>query len=210
MSTTVALKAAARPRVGKGAARAVRREGRVPAVIYGGKKPPEAISIAYNETLKLLHSGHFMTTVFEIDVGGKKTRALPRDFQLDPVKDLPVHVDFLRVSADSRITVAIPVVFLNQETCPGVRRGGVLNIVRHEVEVEAPADAIPDTIEVDLASADLGDTIHISAVTLPDGVVPTITDRDFTIATIAAPAGLKEDTGDEEVEGDEDTGSEEE
>ncbi len=206
MSTTVALKAAARPRVGKGAARAVRRQGLVPAVIYGGKKPAEAISISYNETLKLLNSGHFLTTVFEIDVDGKKTRALPRDFQVDPVKDLPMHVDFLRVSADSRIAVAVPVTFLNQETAPGIRRGGVLNIVRHEVEVEAPADAIPDAIEVDLAEADLGDTIHISAVSLPDGVVPTITDRDFTIATIAAPAGLKEDTdeGDEEAEATED------
>ena len=206
MSATVALKATPRPRVGKGAARAVRREGLVPAVIYGDKKPPEPIALQFNEILKLVYSGTFMTNVLEIEVDGKTSRVIPRDYQLDPIKDMPVHVDFLRITADSRITVAIPVNFLNQETCPGIRHGGVLNVVRHEIEVEAPATAIPDAIDVDLAEADIGDSIHISAVTLPDGVVPTITDRDFTIATIAAPAGLKDDEDGEGEDGETEAG----
>jgi large subunit ribosomal protein L25 len=198
MTATVSLKAAARERVGKGAARAERRAGRIPAVIYGGKEPATPITLDRQEISLRVRSGHFLTTVFEIEVDGATVRALPRDVQTDPVKDFPVHVDFLRLTAGSKISVNIPMVFLNEEECPGIRRGGVLNVVRYEVEVMAPGDAIPDHFEADLTGLDIGDSIHISALALPDGVTPTITDRDFTIATIAAPAGLKSEEGEEE------------
>ncbi len=198
MTATVSLTATARPRVGKGAARAERRAGRIPAVIYGGKEPAVPISLEARDLTRRVHSASFMTTIFEIDLEGSKTRVLPRDLQLDPVKDFPVHVDFLRLTAGSSISVAVPVNFLNEEACPGIRRGGVLNIVRHEIEVMAPADAIPDHIDADLTGLDLGDSLHISAVKLPANVTPTITDRDFTIATIAAPAGLRSEGSQEE------------
>lgn len=203
MTATVSLTATARPRVGKGAARAERRAGRIPAVIYGGKEPAVPISVEARDLTHRVHSASFMTTIFEIDVEGAKTRVLPRDLQLDPVKDFPVHVDFLRLTAGSSISVAVPVNFLNEEDCPGLRRGGVLNVVRHEIEVMAPADAIPDHIDADLTGLDLGDSLHISAVKLPANVTPTITDRDFTIATIAAPAGLRSEGSQEEGEGEE-------
>ena len=198
MSGTVELKAEMREKVGKGAARATRRAGLVPAVIYGDKKDPRAISLTIRDVEKQLESGHFMNTVYEINVGGEKARVIPRDYQLHPVKDVPMHIDFLRVSKGARVEVAIPVIFANEEDSPGLRRGGVLNIVRHEIEVSAPADALPTEIEIDLTGLDLGDSLHISAVSLPKGVEPTITDRDFTIATIAAPAGLKSEEGEEE------------
>ena len=198
MSGTVELKAEMREKVGKGAARATRRAGLVPAVIYGDKKDPRAISLTIRDVEKQLESGHFMNTVYEINVGGEKARVIPRDYQLHPVKDVPLHIDFLRVAKGSSIVVAVPVVFANEEASPGLKRGGVLNIVRHEIEVSAPADALPTEIEIDLTGLDLGDSLHISAVSLPKGVEPTITDRDFTIATIAAPAGLKSEEGEEE------------
>ena len=179
------IEATARPRAGKGAARAVRREGKVPAVIYGDKKPPETIALDANELKKIYQSGGFLSTVYEITVDGAKQRVLPRDLQLDPVKDYIVHVDFLRIGRGASVTVEVAVEFINDETCPGLKRGGVLNIVRHAVELQCPADAIPDHLIVDLASFDIGDSINISAVTLPANVTPTITDRDFTIATIA-------------------------
>ncbi len=191
MNATVSLKATARERVGKGAARAERRAGRIPAVIYGGKEPATPITLDHKEIALKVRSGHFLTTVFEIDVDGKSIRALPRDVQLDPVKDFPVHVDFLRLTKGASIAVEIPVVFENEENSPGIKRGGVLNIVRHEIEVNAPVDAIPDQIVADLTGLDVGDSLHISAIKLPDGVTPTITDRDFTVATVAAPAALK-------------------
>ncbi|MCT8971941.1 50S ribosomal protein L25/general stress protein Ctc [Microbaculum marinisediminis] len=191
MSATVSLKAAARERVGKGAARAERRAGRIPAVIYGGKESATPITLDHKEIALKIKGGHFLTTVFEIDVDGKKVRALPRDFQLDPVKDFPVHVDFLRLTKGATIAVEIPVNFVNEEESPGIKRGGVLNVVRHEIEVNAPADAIPDEIVADLTGLDIGDSLHISAIALPEGVTPTITDRDFTVATVAAPAALK-------------------
>ena len=203
MSETVELKAVARDKVGKGAARAARREGLVPAVIYGDKKPPAPIALPIREVERQLNSGHFFTTIYEIDVDGQKTRALPRDVAVHPVKDRPLHIDFLRLAKGASITVAVPVNFLNQETCPGIKQGGVLNVVRHEVELDVPADKIPDAIDLDLATAELGDSLHISAVSLPEGATPTITDRDFTIATIAAPAGLKSDEAD--AEGEEET-----
>ena len=192
MTEVITLKAAARDRVGKGAARAARRAGLIPAVIYGGKQPAKPITLSFHEMDLRIHKGHFLTSIFEIDVDGETTRVIPRDYQLDPVRDMPVHIDFLRVSADTEVTVEVPVHFENEEASPGIKRGGVLNVVRYHVEVHCPADAIPEAFTVDLTGTDIGDSIHISAVALPAGVTPTISDRDFTIATIAAPAGLKE------------------
>ncbi|SON57069.1 General stress protein CTC [Hartmannibacter diazotrophicus] len=200
MAQTYELSASVRERVGKGAARALRREGLIPAVIYGDKQPALSIAINAKDATLRLHGGGFLTHTALIEVGGEKINVIARDYQLDPVKDTLVHVDFLRVSASSKITVDVPVHFLNQETCPGIKRGGVLNIVRHEVEMEVSANAIPEFIELDLAGADVGDSLHISAVKLPKGAKPTITDRDFTIATIAAPAGLKSEENKAEAE----------
>ncbi|KXF76727.1 50S ribosomal protein L25 [Paramesorhizobium deserti] len=191
MSEQYELKAEARERVGKGSARELRRNGKVPAVIYGDKQPPLSIALSYKEIYYKIHGGGFKTTVATIDVDGKKIQVLPKDYQLDPVRDFPMHVDFLRVSEKSVVQVNIPVHFINEEAAPGIKRGGVLNIVRHDIEANVPANAIPDFIEIDLTGHQLGDSIHISAVKLPQGVTPVIQDRDFTIATIAAPAGLK-------------------
>lgn len=200
MAEAYEIAATVRDRVGKGAARALRRERKIPAVIYGDKKPPVPIAIDYKEMSQRLHAGGFLTTVATVNVDGEKTRVIPRDYQLDPVRDFLMHVDFLRIAKGAKLTLEIPVNFLNEEECDGLRRGGVLNVVRHVIEIECPADAIPDGIEVDLTGLDIGDSVHISAVKLPEGSHPTITDRDFTIATIAAPALLVEPT-DEEEEG---------
>lgn len=197
MSQTYELKAETRDTVGKGSARALRRNGKVPAVIYGDKQAPLSIALSYKDVYYKIHGGGFMTTIATIDVDGQKIQVLPKAYQLDPVRDFPIHVDFLRVSKNTTVTVQIPVRFINEEQSTGIKRGGVLNIVRHEIEAHVPANKIPDFIEVDLAGTDLGDSIHISAVKLPEGVQPTITDRDFTIATIAAPAGLKSEEGEE-------------
>ncbi len=199
------LEAEARDRVGKGSARALRRSGKIPAVIYGDNKPPLAISLPYKEVHLKLQGGGFMTTLATIKVGGEKIQVLPRDYQLDPVRDFTMHVDFLRISKNSVVTVNIPVHFVNEEASPGLERGGVLNIVRHEVEFSVPATAIPDYITADLTGLDIGDGVHISSIELPEGITPTITDRDFTIATIAAPAALKSDEEEaEEAEAEED------
>ncbi len=200
MATSYELKAAARERVGKGAARTLRREGLLPAVIYGDKKAALPITIPVKETTLTLHKGGFLTHLGTIDVDGEKHQVIAKDYQLHPVRDELLHVDFLRVSKNAVLTIEVPVHFLNEETCPGIKRGGVLNIVRHTVEMTVPATAIPEALELDLAEAKLGDSLHISAVKLPEGCHPTITDRDFTIATIAAPAGLKEADEDEEAE----------
>jgi large subunit ribosomal protein L25 len=191
MSKSYELKAELRNRVGKGSAREDRRNGRVPAVIYGDKQTPISISVDYKELFYKIHGGGFLHTVATIEVDGQKIRVLPKAYQLDPVKDFPTHVDFLRVSANSRIKVSIPVHFLNQETSVGLKRGGILNIVRHEIEFMCPVDAIPDFIEVDMASVDVGHSVHISAVKLPEGLKPVI-ERDFTIVTIASPGGALE------------------
>jgi large subunit ribosomal protein L25 len=193
MGATYELAATLRDKVGKGAARAVRRSGQVPAVIYGGKQDPVSISLNDREIYYKIHGGGFFTTVAILTVGSDKVRVIPRDYQLDPVSDRPVHVDFLRVSEGQRITVEVPVQFLNESTAPGIKRGGVLNVVRHRIEVTCPVDAIPEKIVADLAGLDINDSLHISHVPLPEGVKPTITDRDFTVATIAAPAGVKEE-----------------
>ena len=193
MASVKQLQAVARDRVGKGAARAVRRQGRVPAVIYGAGAAPTPIALDFNEARRLIFAGHFLTTVFEIEVDGQKTRAIPRDYQLDPVKDLPVHVDFLRLAEGQKIRVEVPVHFINQEASPGLKRGGTLNIVRHTIELLVPVEAIPDALDADLTGFDIGDSLHISAITLPEGAKPTISERDFTVATIVAPSGLKEE-----------------
>lgn len=179
------IKASARPRSGTGGARAVRREGRVPAVIYGDGNEPQTVSVEFTELAKLIGRGKFLSTVFDIDIDGKKSRVIPREVQVDPVKDLPVHVDFQRVGASGKIRVNVPVKFINEALSPGLKRGGVLNVVRHDVEVICPADAIPAVFEFNLEGLEIGRSIHISAVKMPEGVRPTITNRDFTVATIA-------------------------
>ena len=199
MSDTIALPAEARERVGKGAARAVRRAGRVPAVIYGDRKDPLTISLDPRDVDRELHKPGFFATLFDVEVSGKKHRVLPRDVQLDPVSDRTIHVDFLRVAQDTEVTVNVPVNFVNDEESPGLKRGGVLNIVRHEIEFTCRADAIPQQIELDLTGLEIGDSVHISMVKLPDGVTPTITDRDFTIATVAAPSAVKAEAAEEQA-----------
>jgi large subunit ribosomal protein L25 len=187
------LKATARARAGKGAARQARREGLVPAVIYGDGKPPETIALDYVELWKQVLKGHFTSTVFEIALEGKKHRVIPRDLQVDPIKDLPIHVDFLRIGKDGLIRVAVPVRFVNDALSPGLKRGGVLNIVRHDIEVTCPYDKIPAFFEVDLTGLEIGRSVHISAIRLPEGVTPTIRDRDFTVATIAGAVKQEEE-----------------
>lgn len=182
--------------VGKGAARQTRREGFVPGVIYGGGEAPIAIKVNYNRLLTLLNRGKFLSTLHSLDVNGKAVRVVCRNVQRDVVKDLPTHVDFLRLARGQKINLSIPVVFLNQETSRGIKRGGNLVIVRPEVELVVPADNIPDHIEVDLAERQIGDVIHISDFVLPKGVRPTITDRDFVVANISAPSVLLDDVDD--------------
>jgi large subunit ribosomal protein L25 len=179
------IKAEPRARGGTGGARAIRREDKVPGVVYGDGREPENISVNGRELNIIIGRGKFLSTVFELDVGGKKSRVIPREVQLDPVKDWPIHVDFQRVGAGARIRVNVPVRFINEGLSPGLKRGGVLNIVRHEVEVTCPADAIPDFFEFNLEGLEIGRSVHISATKLPDGVKPTILNRDFTVATIA-------------------------
>jgi len=198
MSDIVELPAQSRERAGKGPARATRRTGHVPGVIYGAKKDPNLIAVEERLLTKLLHQGGFFSTLFDVKVNGKAERVLARDVQFDPVSDKPVHIDFLRVSAATSVHVEVSVHFINEDKCPGIKGGGVLNVVRHEVELTCRADAIPQHIEVDLAGLDIGDGVHISMVKLPEGVHPTITDRDFTIATIAAPTVVREETAAEQ------------
>ena len=199
MSDVLTLAAEARDRAGKGASRAMRREGRVPAVIYGNKETAVSIHVEEKRLVKLLQTGHFMNSVVEIEIDGKSYHTLPRDVQFHPVNDRPIHVDFLRVTDETLITVNVPVRFENEAASPGLKRGGVLNVVRHEVELKCPAGAVPHDIEVDVTGFDVGDSIHVSVVKLPKGV-STVIDRDFTIATIVAPSGLKSQEGEAEGE----------
>lgn len=185
MSEIIEIKATARPRAGKGAARQARREGNVPAVIYGDGQPAEIIAIDGNDLWKQFIKGHFTSSVFDIAVGTNKIRVIPRDVQVDPVKDHPIHVDFLRIGKDGVIRVSVPVRFTNHTLSPGLKRGGVLNIVRHDVEIYCPYDRIPAFFEINLEGLEIGRSIHISAVSMPDGVRPVIANRDFTVATIA-------------------------
>ncbi|MGO9135527.1 MAG: 50S ribosomal protein L25/general stress protein Ctc [Methylovirgula sp.] len=192
MAEAKTLAATVRSGTGKGASRSVRREGRIPAVIYGGGDPAETIALDYRDLNKLIYAGHFLTTIFEIDVAGSKQRVIPRDYQLDPIKDQPLHIDFLRLKPGTTLRVEVPVHFINQDICPGLKKGGSLNIVRHVIEMKVPAEAIPEGITVDLSKLDVAESLHISAVTLPEGCKPTITDRDFTIATLVPPIAVAE------------------
>lgn len=179
-----------RPRTasGKGATRALRREGRLPAVVYGGKGKSDSLSLDYRSVRKRYLTGTFLSTPLQLSIGGELLRVIPKQVQLHPVRDDLLHVDFLRLDAGAVIAVEVPVQFHGEENSPGLRRGGVLNVVRHSVELNCPADAIPEFIKVELAGTDIGDSIHISAVRLPENVTPVITGRDFTIAGIVAPA----------------------
>ncbi|MET3711001.1 large subunit ribosomal protein L25 [Sphingomonas trueperi] len=196
MSDTLTLSAETRDRAGKGASRALRREGRVPAVIYGNKQDPASIHVNERELQKLLNTGHFFNSV--IMVNGERT--LAKDVAFDVVTDRPLHVDFLRISEHATVTVEVPIVFVDEELAPGLKRGGVLNVVRHELELVVDAAEIPDQIEISVKGLEVGDSLHISAVTLPKGATPAITDRDFTIATVVAPSALKSSEGEAEAE----------
>jgi large subunit ribosomal protein L25 len=187
MSDQLTLSAETRERAGKGASRAMRREGRVPAVIYGEKKEPVTIHVEEKALMKMLNTGHFMNSIVMIDIGGKPNRTLPKDVHFHPVSDRPLHVDFLRIGEHSQVKVNVPVRFINDEESPGLTKGGVLNTVRHELELVCDAAKIPDDIVIDLTGLEIGDSIHISAVPLPEGSASAIDDRDFTIATIAPP-----------------------
>ena len=195
MAEAIELKAWARARSGKGGARSTRREGRIPGILYGDNKEPETIAVDYRAINQQLHTGHFQSTVFTLNVDGTKMRVIPRDVQLDPIRDFPIHVDFLRLSKDALVTVEVPVRFLNELASPGLKRGGVLNIVRHEIQVRCPSDAIPDHFEVDLTGLEIGDSVHITAIVLPEGVRPTTTERDFTVATIVGRSAEEAPTG---------------
>ena len=201
MADITVMAATMREKVGKGSARASRREGRVPASIYGDGKPPLSITLERKQLVKDMDTGTFFTTIYDVQVDGQGNRVLPRDVQLHPVSDVPEHVDFLRIGANTTVTVEVPVEFINEDNCPGLRAGGVLNVVRYAVEVLCRPDLMPNSIVVDLAEAEMGDSLHISAVQLPDGVTTTITDRDFTIATIAAPTTVVDELDEEEEAG---------
>lgn len=206
MAQSHPLNAEIRDGAGKGAARAVRRTGRVPAVIYGNKQEPVLISLDPVDLMKETHQSGFFSHVYEIAVGGETYKVLARDMQMHPVTDQPIHVDFMRFSAKTRLAVEVLVEFINEETCPGLNAGGVLNVVRHEVELRCSPDNIPESLIADLSGFDIGDSLHISAVTLPEGVELVINDRDFTIATIAAPTVYTEsaDSDDEDEAAEED------
>ena len=197
MSEQLILSAEARDRAGKGASRALRREGRVPAVIYGMNEEPQSIHVEEKVLNKLLGTGHFFNSVVMVEVGGKSIRTLAKDVAFHPVSDRPLHADFLRVSEHASVTVAVPVRFENEAASPGLKKGGVLNIVRHDVELIVDAADIPEDVVVDLTGFEVGDSIHISAVKLPKGAKAAIDDRDFTIATIVAPSALKSAEGGE-------------
>ncbi len=201
MSDALTLPAEARERAGKGASRHLRRTGRVPAVIYGGKEEPQMIHVEAKELVRLLGTGHFMNSIVNLEVGGKTLKTLPKDVALNPVTDRPEHVDFLRLAKDAKVEVMVPVVFINEEAAPGLKKGGVLNVVRHELSLICDSEHIPSEIEIDVTGRDVGDSIHISDVTLPDGAVSGITDRDFTIATLVAPSALKKAEGAEAAAG---------
>jgi large subunit ribosomal protein L25 len=192
MATVKEMKASARARSGKGAARAERRAGRVPGVIYGDNQPPVTISLDYAELRQRVYAGHFLTTIYDLEVDGAKHRVIPRDFQLDPVKDQPVHVDFMRLGEGATIRVNIPVHVINAETSPGVKRGGTVNVVTHALPVRVPADAIPNSIDVDVGGLEIAHSLHLSDITLPANV-KVIGRQDLTLVTIVAPSGYLEE-----------------
>ena len=209
MSDMTTISASERERVGKGSARAARRAGLVPAVIYGDKKDPVGITMQAREITKIVHQPGIFGRLLEIDVAGTKSTVLTRDIQFHPVNDVVMHLDFLRVSQSATVAVAVPVEFINEDKCPGIKIGGVLNVVRYEVELNCPATAIPEKITIDLDGVKIGDSIHISAIPLPEGVSPTITDRDFTVATLASPGGGVKNEDDEDAADGEEADAEE-
>ena len=200
MSEQLMLPAEARDRAGKGASRELRRNGRVPAVIYGDKKDPISVHVEEKLLTKMLSNGHFMNTVVMVDAGGTPHRTLPKDVQFHPVSSRPIHVDFLRIGEHSQVHVNVPVHFSNEDDSPGIKRGGVLNIVRHDLELICDAAQIPDQIEIDLTGLDIGDSVHISQISLPKRSKSAIEDRDYTIATVVAPSAMKSEEGDTETE----------
>ena len=210
MVNIIKMKAERRQQRGKGAARRLRRAGRVPGVIYGGGKAPEMIHVSFVDLQKHMSTGAFESTLVELDVEGEKVRTLPRDVQLDPVRDFPIHADFLRVGKDTRVAVEVPVEYINEDQAPGIKRGGALNVVRHEVELYVDAENIPEKIVVDVSGLDIGDVIHISDVQLPEGAEPVIQDRDFTLVTITGRAVEEHEAVEEEAEDEETEGGEEE
>lgn len=194
MRETLELKAEPRGKTGKGAAYRARKTGQIPGIVYGGAADPVPVQVDAHSLDRVYGTGALLQTLVMLEVGGKKTRVIPRAVQLDPVTDRPVHIDFLRLTPGGKITLDIPVHFRGQENSPGIKRGGVVNIVRHEVALLCPVDNIPEFIEGDLSGLDIGDSLHISAFTLPEGVKPMIKERDFTIATIAPPTTFVEET----------------
>ncbi len=207
MSDALNLPAETRERAGKGASRELRRNGRTPAVIYGGKEEPTPIHVEEKELVRQLMTGHFMNSIVMVEIDGKSVRALPKDVALDPVTDRPLHADFLRLAKGAKIDVQVPVVFANEEASPGLKKGGVLNVVRHELELICDTDKIPGEIVIDVTGKEVGDSIHISEVNLPEGSQSAITDRDFTIATLVAPSALKRAEGDTTTEDTDASGS---
>jgi large subunit ribosomal protein L25 len=194
MAATKQLAAVTRSGTGKGAARSVRREGRVPAVIYGGGMKPEPISVDFRDINKLIYAGHFLTSIFELEVEGRKERVLPRDYQLDVVTDRPVHVDFFRLTPGSRVRIGVPVHVENREASPGLKKGGALNLVLHTVEVMAPSDAIPESLTIDLTGLDFHGSVHVSDLKLPEGCKPVSSKTDQTVVTIVPPTVMAEET----------------
>ncbi len=209
MAEVSEIKAAARNEFGKGSARATRREGRVPCIIYGEKDDPQAITVEDKELWMHVRKGQFLNTIYTLDIDGKAQRVIPREIQLHPVRDVPLHVDFLRLGEGATVTVEVPVNFLNEEESPGLKRGGVLNIVRHTIELRCLAEAIPEGLSADLAGLDIGDSLHVSAISFPDGVELTIADRDFTVATVVGRmAEVVDEVEEEDLEGEELEGEE--
>lgn len=192
-----------RDNTGTGAARAVRRDGLVPGTLYGGKLGPVAIAVRENVLRKAINTGRFLSHMVTLEHDGKKQSVIPKDIQFDPVSDFPLHIDLFRVDSDSIIDVEVSVIFLGEEKSPGLKRGGALNVVRHSVELSCPAGSIPESIEIDISAMEIGDSVHISDVTLPEGITPTISDRDFTIATLAGARVMLEDEEDAVEEGEE-------
>jgi len=193
MPEMISLSAEPRPQAGKGAARATRRAGRVPAIVYGGGDEPALISLEPRELSRCLARPGFFNHLVEISVAGATHRTLPREVQYHPVTDAPLHIDFQRVAAGAEVHVTVPVVFIDQERSPGLRRGGILNVVRHGIEMLCSVDNIPERLVVSLAGVDLGDSIHIGAVEMPEGARPVIHERDFTVASIAASSAAREE-----------------
>jgi len=192
MATVNELSATARPKAGKGAARAVRREGRVPGVIYGDSKEPIGISLDFKELRQRIYAGHFLTTVFNVDVDGTKHRVIPRDFQLDPVKDNPIHVDFLRLGEGAMVRVRVPIHVINADQAPGIKRGGTVNIVTHTISVLCSADEIPQGFDVDLTGLDINHSLHLSHIQVPSHV-KVLEQGDVTLVTIVPPSGYAEE-----------------